>query len=304
MKKELAIVIPAYKATFLTATLDSIAVQTCKDFTLYIGDDCSPHNLSDIICQYQSRIDIVYKRFCSNVGGKDLVSQWERCIALTQNEPWIWLFSDDDIMEAECVENFYQTLQNTAGRYPLYHFDVKKIDEKGNIISFPRRYERVVNSFRYYKGKLLGRYMSLVVENIFSREVYSKCGGFKNFDLAWGSDTATWALFSEKLGMYTIPSGFVLWRASSENISPNLSPEIVERKAKALCDFFEWSYGYFKANRLQCLYVNVRAFISRMSQFKYGLTEESLNDAVRLFCSSHNIRFFKPILKTIIEKKG
>ena len=49
-QNNLAIVIPAYKATFLAAALDSIAAQTCRDFTLYIGDDCSPNNLGDILC--------------------------------------------------------------------------------------------------------------------------------------------------------------------------------------------------------------------------------------------------------------
>ena len=42
-QNNLAIVIPAYKSTFLPAALDSIAAQTCQDFTLYIGDDCSPN---------------------------------------------------------------------------------------------------------------------------------------------------------------------------------------------------------------------------------------------------------------------
>ena len=39
---ELAIVIPAYKIMYFDQALSSIANQTCKDFTLYIGDDSSP----------------------------------------------------------------------------------------------------------------------------------------------------------------------------------------------------------------------------------------------------------------------
>ena len=30
-------IIPAYKATFLPAALNSIATQACSDFTLYVG---------------------------------------------------------------------------------------------------------------------------------------------------------------------------------------------------------------------------------------------------------------------------
>ena len=42
MEEKIAIVIPAYKCRFLRQTLDSIVVQTCRSFTVYIGDDASP----------------------------------------------------------------------------------------------------------------------------------------------------------------------------------------------------------------------------------------------------------------------
>ena len=74
--KQLAIIIPAYKATFLSAALDSIAAQTCKDFTLYVGDDYSPEPIGPIVEAYLNKIDLFYQRFDSNLGGKDLVAQW------------------------------------------------------------------------------------------------------------------------------------------------------------------------------------------------------------------------------------
>ena len=116
MKNKLAIVIPAYKSTFLSAALDSIASQTCKDFTLYIGDDCSPNNIGEIVDRYRDKINLVYKRFDSNLGGRDLVAQWERCIDMTQDEPWLWLFSDDDVMERNCVEEFYKEVNEKGYR--------------------------------------------------------------------------------------------------------------------------------------------------------------------------------------------
>ena len=126
MTHRLAIIIPAYKATFLTAALDSIAAQTCKDFTLYVGDDCSPDPIDKIVEQYRDKIDLVYQRFETNLGGKDLVAQWERCIAMSHDEPYIWLFSDDDVMEPNCVELLLRTIDETKGAYDLYHFDVNE----------------------------------------------------------------------------------------------------------------------------------------------------------------------------------
>ena len=223
---------------------------------------------------------------------------------MSRNEPYIWLFSDDDMMEPECVEAFYQTLNDTHCNFQLYHFDVKKVDESGKIISVPKGYDKVVGSFRYYKEKLIGSYMSLVVENIFSRDVYKKYDGFKNFDMAWGSDTATWAIFCEGKGMYTIPGPYVLWRSSSENITPDFSSAIVARKVIALNEFFRWSVGFFQAYGLQCLYVNTRAFVNRMSKFQYSLTKQEVDKAVGDFCQTHHVDLFFPLIKYLIKLKG
>lgn len=103
--KQFAIVIPAYKGTFFKQTIESIVNQTCKDFTLYVGDDCSSYPMEMLISQYKDKIDIVYKRFDHNLGGQDLFAQWHCCIDMTKGEPYIWLFSDDDIMQTYKVSD-------------------------------------------------------------------------------------------------------------------------------------------------------------------------------------------------------
>ena len=122
MKKtdvKLAIVIPAFKAKFLAETLSSIASQTSQDFKLYICDDCSREPIEDIVKSFEGRLSFAYNRFDNNLGGVSLVRQWERCIALTSEE-WIWLFSDDDIMETNCVEEFYNSLNGSTGKFDVY----------------------------------------------------------------------------------------------------------------------------------------------------------------------------------------
>ena len=105
----LAIIIPVYKPDFLEEALECLAAQTCKDFTVYVGDDCSPHPLSEIVMPFKEKMNLHYTRFDSNLGAKDLIGQWERCVALAQDEEWLWLFSDDDQMDNNCVESFYGT---------------------------------------------------------------------------------------------------------------------------------------------------------------------------------------------------
>lgn len=298
MIHRLAIVIPAYKATFLSAALDSIAAQSCKDFTLYVGDDCSPEPIGSIVEQYGDKIELVYQRFDSNLGGKDLVAQWERCIAMSKDEPYIWLFSDDDVMEPNCVEQLLKTIDETKGAYDVYHFDSYRIDENGKLELFRKPYPSILTSYAYYKGKMLGIYDSYVVENVFSRRIYEQSGGFKNFDLAWGSDVATWCIFSNDKGMCSVPRALIGWRRSSQNITPTKSRETAERKLMADCAFLYWAYSFFH-NETDIWLVNRKRFVISMCQYKKKVGSVCLKEASRLFYETHghhNERLFINIL--------
>ena len=138
----MAIVIPAYKGRFLKETLDSIAVQAHKDeFVLYIGDDASPERLDKIVESYQNKVNLVYHRFSENMGGKDLVAHWERCIQLSA-EPFIWLFSDDDLMPADGVERVMEALSRPHHqRGYFFRFPLAVIDGENKRIRANRPLE-------------------------------------------------------------------------------------------------------------------------------------------------------------------
>lgn len=248
MKNNLAIVIPAYKSTFLPAALDSIAAQTCKDFTLYIGDDCSPNNIGEIVSRYRDKINIVYKRFDTNLGGKDLVAQWERCIDMIQNEEWLWLFSDDDMMDKNCVEEFYKTVDANPDK-GLFHFNVSYLDNNTNEIKELPCFPRYCEPKTYIDEKLKGHFISFVIEFVVHRDIFYSCGRFQNFDLAWGSDFISWIKFSAVAdGIITCEKAKVIWRKSDENISPNKSNIIVYRKIKSLILNAKWIGDFAERN--------------------------------------------------------
>lgn len=243
-QNRLAIVIPAYKATFLAAALDSIAAQTCQDFTLYIGDDCSPNNLGEIVDRYRDEINLVYRRFDTNMGGKDLVAQWERCIDMSQGEEWIWLFSDDDVMEKNCVEEFYKTIKENP-KVGLVHFNVVGLFGREEKVKAFKPFPEYIDAKNYLDNKLAGRYVSFVVEFIIRRDVFLESGRFQKFDLAWGSDFVSWIKFATKAeGIYTCDTARVKWRSSGENVSTDYRNEIVVRKLKAFVEYTYWIYKY------------------------------------------------------------
>ena len=295
MTHRLAIIIPAYKATFLPAALDSITAQTCKDFTLYVGDDCSPEPIGSIVEQYKDKVNLVYQRFDTNLGGKDLVVQWERCIAMSKEEPYIWLFSDDDVMEPNCVEELLRQIEKTEGYYDVYHFNVDIINESGALKKRKQDYPEVLPAYRFYRGKNSGRLSAFVVENVFTRNVYEQMGGFMKYDLAWGSDVATWIVFSGRKGMCTVPHARVGWRQSSQNITPDYSRQTAERKLRAQMALLNWAYRYFAEE--PDIYTTNRAFFILFIHYnRKFVSKESIKEAFDTFFAAHGRHWDRPLI--------
>ncbi|MEO5979832.1 MAG: glycosyltransferase [Chryseolinea sp.] len=241
----LAIVIPAFKIDFFRDTLESLSVQTCQDFTIYIGDDASPHALSDIVKDYADKMTIKYIRFEDNLGSTDLVKHWNRCLDLVSEEAWLWLFSDDDTMDQSCVEVFYDFIKHNPA-VELVHFDVDIIDERGKVIrqlpAFPPR----LSSTDFFEQRIRGTINSYVVDFIFRRSLYIDYEKFTSFDLAWNADDAAWMKFAQSTSIYSISSPRICWRLSTQNISSIRSDfDIVVRKVNASVAFLQWSSGLF-----------------------------------------------------------
>lgn len=293
MKKQLAIVIPAYKSTFLKNTLESIAHQTCRDFTVYIGDDCSPYNLGCIVDDYKEQIDVVYKRFDTNLGGKDLVAQWERCIAMSHDEPYIWLFSDDDVMDANCVEMFYETIKQNPGA-GLLRFNINKINDASQLVSSFKSWPKYCSTKEYIDGKLGAKgYISFVVEFIVRRDIYTKCGGFENFDLAWGSDFISWVKFSDAAnGIITIDNAKVNWRESNENISPNKNPEIIYRKLRSVILYTKWISDFAKSKKYGRVWFYSKFALGELRRNKNILSKTQFNELLAFYSQINNLNLF------------
>lgn len=244
---KLAIVIPAFKGEYFEKTLYSIANQTNKNFTLYIGDDASRYNLYEVVSKYIKQINIVYCRFENNLGKVSIVAHWKRCIDLVNNEDWIWLFSDDDIMRADCVASFYESLSDCEGHVDVYRFQSCIIDDNGNSKSNKTIHPEFEDSINFLYRRLNYQTHSYIVDYIFSEKVYKKYNGFVDFEAAWASDDATWILFAQEKGITTIKNGLVYWRESLINISGERKNKWnKKRKFKGTQQFIFWLHEWSK----------------------------------------------------------
>jgi glycosyltransferase involved in cell wall biosynthesis len=214
----LAIVIPAYKPDFFRAALASIAAQTDRRFRVYVGDDCGPPDLARACAEVAATgVDIVYHRFEENLGGSSLPAQWNRCVALSK-EPWVWLFSDDDVMGPDCVAAIHAALASDPGEHVL-RFDTQVIDWTGKLLAANPPHPRGETGIDFIYARLRGERNSYVVEYVFRRAAFDRAGGFPDYPVAWCSDDVAWFSFSEDRMIRTLPAGLVRWRASGVNIT-------------------------------------------------------------------------------------
>lgn len=218
-RNRLAIIIPAYKLRFLKQTLDSIANQTNKNFTVYIGNDNSPEDLEIVISEFDNLLKIVYHKFENNIGSKHLVKQWARCIELAKTEEWLWLFSDDDLADFNCVETFFKTIESDGARFDVYRFNTRIVNDKNELIFEAKESPFIESSIDMTCEILRFNRGNSMPDHIFSRHIYNKCGGFVHTDYAQAADWGTSILFSAEKGICSMKDAKISWRLGEYNIS-------------------------------------------------------------------------------------
>lgn len=234
----LGIIIPYYSIRFFDKTLESLAVQTDKRFKVYIGNDASPDDPSMLLETYNGQFSYTYHNFEQNIGRHNLVGQWERCIALSADEPWLMILGDDDVLSPDCVSEFYRHLDTilqqgiAVVRYSSYVIDGndKRVSE---VFTHPILEQATTAYYKRFKEVT----RSSLSEYIFSRKVYEAIG-FYPFPLGWHSDDRAWLEFSKGQNLYSLNAAIVKVRLSDYNISGQ--SDNYQQKYEASYQFFGW----------------------------------------------------------------
>lgn len=257
----LAIVIPFYKITFFEETLESLANQTDKRFKVYIGDDASTEKPLDLLDSYKGKIDFEYHRFETNLGGKSLTKQWERCIELSGDEEWLMILGDDDVLGDNVVESFYNQYEGFNTQSNVVRFASVVLNEQDHSISNMYEHPQLERGIDFFIRKLKWVTRSSLSEYIFRRKVYLKYY-FKEYPSGFYSDDRAWFDFSEDKPIYTINESIVKVRISDYSLSGTADNDVLK--------YAEFLYlKYFYENKLSCLSKKNRIFILKKIEFYY-----------------------------------
>lgn len=229
-------VMPAYKARFIYKAIESILIQSYTDLELVIVDDDSPENLHDIVKTFHDE-RIRYIKNKKNIGGSDLVANWNQCIQYAKNE-FIILATDDDMFES----TFLSDAVVLISKYPdvnIIRSGVQKIDEEDNLLDIEFPLKEYMTSREFALAYAKGTMISCVSNYIFRKESLLKCGGFISFPKAHYSDDAT-ALKMANNGIACIQLNHFKFRVSDINLSNRNDINIVREQIYATELFTKW----------------------------------------------------------------
>lgn len=241
MSVSITVILPAYKPLFLAQAIDSILAQTYKDFKLVIVNDNPGSQVKSIVNQYKDP-RIRYYENKENIGGKDLIKNWNNCIGYASGE-YMVLASDDDVYNPEYLEEMVKLTY----KYPtadLYYCRIKYINEHGKILQISQPALEYETSIDFIYQRLFWGRKQALQEFFFRTCALKKYGGFVNFPLAWYSDDATLAFMSLNGVAYSGQTLFSM-RLSGTNISTNNLH--AQKKLIALKQYIIW-LGSFLPN--------------------------------------------------------
>lgn len=231
---KISFIMPAWKARFMHEAIASIIAQTNKDWELVVIDDCSPEPLRKIVEDFGDP-RIRYVRNEQNLGGKNLVRQWNHCINFAKGE-YIVLAADDDLYRP----TFCEECIRLANKYPevdLIHSSVEQIDEAGKHLWDDSILPEFTNKYEYLNWWVTGRSFTCIGNFAFKRTALQEIGGFIDFPCAFGSDIATPIALSRN-GVANTSEMLFCFRQSTQHLSADSSR--FKEKLEAISQLSEW----------------------------------------------------------------
>lgn len=153
MTVQVTVAVPVYnEAKFASLTLESLARQTHKDFTVIVSDNASTDDTGQICQSFCSRHPhFAYHRLPNNVGG---ASNFKQTLALARTEYFMWLGGHDLLSD-----NFLEKAVAILDKHPEIAIAgslVRGINETGTDVPQPEANQRFSgNRWRRYRQSCL-----------------------------------------------------------------------------------------------------------------------------------------------------
>lgn len=222
----ISFVMPAFKSRYLKDAIASIVNQSVAGWELIVVDDCSPEDLKSVVDLFDDE-RIRYYRNDKNLGGKNLVDQWNHSVSFV-NGDWIVLAADDDVYAPTFCEECMKLIE----KYPnvdLVRSRVLQIDEEGRPLWDDGMLSEFTDKYEFLHDWLVAKAFTCIGNYMFRRDALLRIGGFMDFPCAFGSDIATPIALSVN-GVANTKDMLFSFRQSTQHLSSD-SSRYVEKLA-------------------------------------------------------------------------
>lgn len=196
------IIIPAYNCTkTLFKTLSSLESQTDSNFNVIVIDDCSTEDLTPIVKQKESTLNIKYIRKEKNEG----CGMARQTGINTATSDYITFLDSDDILMPYAVETFNAMIRrNDFDIYHSYFYEQVTVEDSPAIILHK-------NGFTWCHGKL------------YRLDFIKKYNIRNSPEVKYADDSFFNSMCSELGKMCVIPLGMYLWMNNSNSITRDIN---------------------------------------------------------------------------------
>lgn len=297
-------VLPAYKARFLHEAIESILSQTFSNFELIIVNDASPEDLKSIVGSFDDP-RIQYHENKQNIGGKDLVAQWNHCIEFARGE-FLIIASDDDtyhrlyLAEMNELIKQYPACNIYRCRRRVIYTESANIEEEPQTDSFISKND--------FLCQIIKRQIATgLQQHIFRKSRLVAIGGFKNFPCAWFADDAIAILMSDN-GIAIHQDILFNFKIFEESITGKKNNSFtLQKKLQALSLYDEFAKKQIKENlpsksqkdvmEAHTQFINLHyynlllnsSFTSIISTIPFILNQFDISSKIRLFYLSKSL---------------
>lgn len=223
-----SIVIPAYKAIYFEAALNSALRQNYDEIEIVIGDDCPDDSIAETVkrLKAKSRWPIRYFRNQPALGE---IGNVTRCVTEASGQ-YIKFLYDDDIIVPDCVRLLVDALENTPGA-SLVSSRRRLIDEKGEFLAdiaatrFPFECDTILNGedvvsfWGSYTVNFVGEPSSVLCRRetllAFGADIFSLDGQ----EIDWVGDLAIYAKLLRQGDLALLSRPLSCFRISKEQYS-------------------------------------------------------------------------------------
>lgn len=234
-----SVTIPAFKDKYLKETIDSVLAQTYQNYEVVIVNDASPYDLDNIVRQYSDQ-RIRYFKNETNCGAKDVVDNWNICLAHATGD-YLICMGDDDNLTPRCLQDFVDLIE----KYPdldLFHARSEIIDDDSNFVCILEErpeWESVYSLIYNPRNTHLGDWL-------FRTETLRKNGGFFKLPYGWQSDDISAFIAAASHGVANTKEPGFQYRGNALSISHDMKS--IEDKIEAVRFSIQWRLN-FVANK-------------------------------------------------------